>query len=294
MEIDLSDYFSRFKKDETVYLYPNPGNAGDALIAMGTIHLFNQINLNYKIVNDKKQFDPSDKIILYSGGGNLVKYYKNARNFIEKHHKKIKKLIILPHTINAHEDMLSKLGENVDIIAREKHSFNFLKKYTTKCNIFLSHDMVFYMNKESILEYKIPSLCSILFKKILFKMTHNPDIKTIPSPKVLLISKIFEFKAYLYRITHNKKQLQCFRIDPEKTDITIPKNNIDLSEVYKLGTGYLSLIYYSAFKILKFIQKYDEVQTNRLHIAIAGAILGKKTHLYPNSYFKNKAIYEYS
>ncbi len=294
MEINIRAYLLNLKNGDPLYLYPNPGNAGDALIGMGTIHLLDQLNIPYKLVNDKDHFDPSNKTIMYSGGGNLVKYYVNARNFIETHHKKIKKLIILPHTINAHEDLLSQLGDNVNIIAREKYTFNFLKKYAGRCNIFLAHDMAFYLNKENLLKYNLPSFRSIVLKKLLFKITHNPEITSIPSPKILLTGKILESKACLYRITHKKRRLKCFRIDPEKTGIAIPRNNIDLSEVYKLGTEHLPLIYYSAFKILNFVQKYDEVYTNRLHIAIVGAILNKKTYFYPNSYFKNKAVYEYS
>jgi len=37
-----------------------------------------------------------------------------------------------------------------------------------------------------------------------------------------------------------------------------------------------------------------EIITNRLHSSIAGSILGKPTTLLPNSYFKNRAVWEYS
>ena len=37
-----------------------------------------------------------------------------------------------------------------------------------------------------------------------------------------------------------------------------------------------------------------KVYTDRLHVAILSAILGKETYLYPNSYYKNKGVYEFS
>jgi hypothetical protein len=36
------------------------------------------------------------------------------------------------------------------------------------------------------------------------------------------------------------------------------------------------------------------VVTDRLHIAIAGALLGLEVELHPNSYYKNRAVYDYS
>lgn len=88
--------------------------------------------------------------------------------------------------------------------------------------------------------------------------------------------------------------LNCFRTDLEMTEIELTPDNIDLSELYKFGTVHPYLIEYSASKFLKFLNKYAEIRTNRLHVSIGGALLGKKVYLYPNNYFKNKAVYEYS
>ena len=38
--------------------------------------------------------------------------------------------------------------------------------------------------------------------------------------------------------------------------------------------------------------RYETIFTNRLHFAIAGLIAGRKVTLLPNSYFKNKSIWE--
>ena len=42
------------------------------------------------------------------------------------------------------------------------------------------------------------------------------------------------------------------------------------------------------------IAAVDEVHTNRLHVGIAGAMLGRKVTFYDNDYFKNRAIFRTS
>ena len=47
-------------------------------------------------------------------------------------------------------------------------------------------------------------------------------------------------------------------------------------------------------ELIGALQKYEQVNTDRLHIAIAATLLGKKVKLFPNSYYKNRAVFEYS
>jgi len=294
MEFNIKEYLAKASQNQKLYLYPNPGNAGDALIALGTRHLFEELAINYEEVKDKKNFDPEDKIILYSGGGNLVEYYKNSREFLLDNHRKMKRLIILPHTINANEDLLADFGDNIDIITRERVSFEHVKKHVNKAHVYIAEDMAFHMHIDRVMKYKNINFSNIMWKKIFFKLTQNPEIKNVPSPRVFLKARKTEILSALQSNKNSSKVLNCFRIDPEKTNITIPPGNVDLSEVYKYGTEYDELVNYQAKKLLSFIAKYDVINTNRLHVSISGALMGKKVNLYPNSYFKNKAIYEFS
>ena len=45
---------------------------------------------------------------------------------------------------------------------------------------------------------------------------------------------------------------------------------------------------------LDLVWNASEIHTDRLHVAILSAILGKETRLYPNIYYKNKGVYEFS
>ena len=46
--------------------------------------------------------------------------------------------------------------------------------------------------------------------------------------------------------------------------------------------------------MMRFVDRFEQVNTNRLHIAILSALLGKSVNFYANSYGKNHAVYEHS
>ena len=93
--------------------------------------------------------------------------------------------------------------------------------------------------------------------------------------------------------------LHAFRTDEEGRGTEIPKGNRDLSleniiPKFPENTQSLAGIVETSRAIFKAIEPFSTVKTNRLHIAIASALLGKKTIMKKNSYFKNRAIYQYS
>lgn len=45
--------------------------------------------------------------------------------------------------------------------------------------------------------------------------------------------------------------------------------------------------------LLDVVARHEEIHTDRCHAAICGARLGRTVYVYPNSYYKNAAIYEY-
>jgi exopolysaccharide biosynthesis predicted pyruvyltransferase EpsI len=90
--------------------------------------------------------------------------------------------------------------------------------------------------------------------------------------------------------------LNAFRTDGEKTNQPIPPDNIDLSEDLRCtgGTSDIAVIEAVALTFMDQIAQHGVVNTNRLHIAIAGALLGLEVNLYNNSYWKNREVYDYS
>ena len=250
MEKDsIIPFLKKYSNKKIIYI-PNPGNAGDSLIVLGTFTLFNKLDLNYEIGNINKLYN--NEILFYAGGGNLVGIYNSCKNFILKNQEK-NTIVVLPHTINNEDKLIQNLSENVTLLCREINSYEYVKKHIkNKNNIFVFKDMAFYIDAQYL--------------------------------------KNFQKKG--------KGSCNCFRLDAERTSIKIPDKNNDISQSLRHGisnnTSNLNVIHETCKKVFNYLADYEEINTNRLHVAIAGLLLNKKVNLYPNSYWKNKAIYEYS
>jgi exopolysaccharide biosynthesis predicted pyruvyltransferase EpsI len=80
--------------------------------------------------------------------------------------------------------------------------------------------------------------------------------------------------------------LNAFREDKESILDSVPNANNDLSY-----NGYATK---PLDELINSLKRYEEINTDRLHIAICASLLGKKVNLFPNSYYKNEAVFEYS
>jgi len=195
-----------------------------------------------------------NQLLFYAGGGNLVGLYRDCKAFINRF-KNNNELVILPHTIKDEDLLLSNLGNNITFFCRERKSFEYVNKvFKYKENVYLSKDLAFYIPTSILDKYK----------------------------------------------SNGKGTCNLLRLDGEKTNIKIPSDNIDLSITVlpKGPTRWLCNdpkdIENISDKIFKYISNYETVITNRLHLAIAGALIGKKVIFYANSYYKNEAVYNYS
>lgn len=75
-----------------------------------------------------------------------------------------------------------------------------------------------------------------------------------------------------------------FRTDQESANkIDIPRGNNDISAKGNHCSD--------VTRFFEEINKVSIVHTDRLHVSIAACLLEKEVHLYPNSYFKNRAVY---
>lgn len=296
--IDIRKYLKSFA-GEKLYYYPNPGNGGDSLIALATYRLFEDLNLNIEILNyqDSQNIDSSNKILLYAGGGNLVNnYHGDSRIFLERHHSIAKKVIILPHTINTHEDLLSLLGSNVEIICRELISFEYVQKIAPKTRVMLADDLAFSLDVRDVLAQTPMSLAESIGKKVITRIGKDSLANfKIPTPKRIIGNNILEVKKAWERLNSSKPtNLNCFRTDGEKTDVALPSDNVDIAQSFQYGTASQEIAFYAVYRLLSLIDKYDEVTTNRLHMAVAGTLLGKTVNFAANNYYKCKAVYEFS
>jgi len=78
-----------------------------------------------------------------------------------------------------------------------------------------------------------------------------------------------------------------FRTDRESAGrFAIPADNRDLSLEHEYE--------YPVQEFFEALAPYDAIHTDRLHVAIASCLLGKKLTVYPGSYFKNEAVFRSS
>jgi exopolysaccharide biosynthesis predicted pyruvyltransferase EpsI len=290
--VDIKEFLKEQCGGDVCYLYPNPGNGGDNLIAAATYQVFDSLGINYRTINTRKEFDPKGKIILYSGGGNLVKRGKHAQRVISKYHKDAKKFILLPHTVDSHEDLLLELGKNVLLVAREKRTYEYLKKSAPGAQHFLSHDMAMLLDVNDALNYKSPGHLESTIRSILDYFISKDFSKSPAKPHKRLASIFIQLK--LKTRLQNRKELNAFRQDPEMRDFQKPKDNIDISAVFTYGTHSKESVFTGAHEFLCFLNKFEVINTDRLHACIGAALLGKQVNFYANDYYKCEEVYNMS
>lgn len=96
-----------------------------------------------------------------------------------------------------------------------------------------------------------------------------------------------DWSAYKAKASHQSKEvLHAFRIDTESLKKhKVYADNKDVSEHTWHGQHW---------KLVDEVAKYKVVHTDRAHVAITAAMLGKELHMYPDNHHKLKGIYEYS
>lgn len=244
-EIDIYEFLSDYKDKNIIYI-PNPGNAGDQLIAYATIQILQELNINFTFGNIKTVYN--NKIIFYGGGGNFIGIYKDFYKFLVHNMYTGNHIVLLPHTVKDEDDVIRCLGDNIKIICRELVSYKYVYSIIkNKSNVYLSKDLAFHVKGIKVDADTSEGTCNV------------------------------------------------FRNDVEKT-YKRHKDNIDLSQtLYKINDdNNIEIFKEVSMSIFKYLSKYEVINTNRLHIAIVGSMLNKKVNFYNNSYYKNRAVYEYS
>lgn len=294
---NLTQYLIQFSEKDVFYC-PNPGNAGDSIIAYATYQQFRNAGICHHPVQWNELFDSKGKIVIYGGGGNLTDNYSNAHRFIEQHHRLAQRLVLLPHTVQGHEGLLRELGGNVDIFCREYRSFEWVKKYAKRANVYLADDMAFILNVEDVLDEEMNQMVLIReFGKILIMALQSRYLgkyftKSVP-PLRLIIDQGRSAFWQLVKFPVGERILWALREDCEQRG-KIPMINVDLSQIFAYGTTPVSVAQQATRAMFSYLNRFGYNRTNRLHLCIAAALLGKRVDFYANSYFKNKAVYEFS
>ena len=274
-KIDCGAWLKSKIGNRPLHWYPNPGNAGDHLIAVATDLLFRAHGIDARVISDPTSFNSDGKIVCYGGGGNFVQSYHKARDFILRHHETADRLIVLPHTVYGNEDVLGQLGSNTTIVCRELISASHCQKHASGAELLLADDLA--------LELDFGNLSTGVIE---------PSFWGAPRTFLYLRRRFRQF----CRATHGEARLDVWRGDRERHPMRIGDEQNDISRLFALRKGPQPFDQrrVSAYFFLEAIKRFSSVHTDRLHVAIAAALLGKEVRLYSNSYYKNRAVYELS
>ena len=273
---------------------PNPGNAGDSLIACATFQFFERNNISYSVCSSENDIEAGD-VFVFGGGGNFGGEKSRVAYYLRKYSERVKAFILLPHTLFGAKDLLTSLPSNVFLFCRERVSYDYAKKHVTNAKVYLHDDMVFGADLQPLLSLDAKNTAPKQFtlecmRRIFGKSEDDFGI----SLKSYINYLFWNLKGHFSSPKEQGCALNAFRDDVEKTTIQLPIDNVDISALYELSACEPSLSYLSVNRFLNHIKNYDIINTNRLHVAIAAAKLGKNVNLYGNNYFKIRAIYEYS
>jgi exopolysaccharide biosynthesis predicted pyruvyltransferase EpsI len=290
MHSDVAEVLHRHLGDQELIFVPNPGNAGDSLIAAGTFQFFQRHGIRFSV----RRIDPglfTGRVVAYGGGGNIVGPSTYGTRFLSSIHRLAKRVVILPHTIKGVDDLLANFGGNVDIFCREKVSYDYVRRTAPNSTVHLSHDMALGADVEALLQTKDTppvrlraTLASVgakihLSKAMATQVGGLISLWTPPRPS---------------SSNQQVRVLCAFRQDGERTGIELPPGNIDVSEVFSLGVESTEIASIAAHRLLGFLNQFEQIRTNRLHVAIASALLGKQVEMHDNNYYKCRAVYQHS
>jgi exopolysaccharide biosynthesis predicted pyruvyltransferase EpsI len=104
-----------------------------------------------------------------------------------------------------------------------------------------------------------------------------------------------DLSKYMSFVEPVKNIASCFRTDSESLTGEWRDNNHDISLTW--NGDYWDNIYLSRNStrcMINFLEEFNTINTDRLHVAILASLLGKEVNFHPNSYYKNEAVYNYS
>lgn len=270
-------------KGKSFFCCQYKGNPGDRLIQNGTSLLL--ADMGILTVPDINEAD----FLLYAGG--CPSLWRVVLDNIEKDLKNYpdKKLIIGPATFEFGQDDWASLlnhyaGQIAGLFARDKRSFENLRSIQWPANIHigLSHDPALYLLNSEWLSHQA-SLASEEHILIAFRRDHETGIgvcERFIAPYLGRLNKRWPHKVVRWERKSNcRKRIAMIR---KKSKVfPVPVLSVELGR--QSDETYYRLIGAAA-----------QIHTDRLHVMLLGAMLGKKVFAYSTQYDKLENVYSQS
>lgn len=279
-------------RDHMLLELPYHSNIGDCLIWEGERAFLSKLPIRCQgsfSLNSKENCKDSSTILLLHGGGNFGDLYLNEREYKRRIISTYPNnpIIQLPQSVwydneNLLKEDVELLGQhpNLTICARDKWSYDFLKKHFSKNKILLVPDMAFYIDEKILSKYRNLSISG---KKIYIKRI---DKEYVPSTGIDFkddttiadwptFTKPLSSLKVLKRIESVNKHFGKW-LPFMNTIEGLFAEDIFLKDMTIAG--------------LEFLSPYDTVITTRLHAMILATLLHKKVEYIDNSSGKLSAF----
>lgn len=277
MKSDAFITFLHTHKNCRFFLSAAPGNSGDDLLQKGLV-LYLESH-NFLLTTDPTLAD----VILMHGGGSIDDVWGTGLDhfiqLLENHSDKI--LVVAPCTSHFTETdfaaVLKKYSQDIYLFAREKNTFLRFKQMflPTNVHVTLATDTVFMLEGT---EYLRQLKMVAKNKYILYAFRTNKESRITP----------IEWYPHKKGLVHILRRMYVQRKIKSFIRHNCPKTNQnDLIKIIDVAHSPYNLY-------VKQISDAHTIYTDRLHVGILGAMLGKQVHLYPTKYDKLQGVYEYT
>ena len=263
-------------KDERRRLFfrPELGNAGDALINAGFYTLARRLGLDYVEITGGRRAVPElgrEDLLILAGGGSLSSHWDIGEQTLDSLTCFDVPLLLLPQSLQGRENVLARLREQDTLFVREEYSLRYARSLHLACPVHLDHDMALSLDTALVLATPVRHL-----------PRSRDDLRRAAA-----------FARHRVRARRGLP-LTAWRSDSEATSDRQARRRDDLSALADFGTLDRAANLRSARKMLEVISWYDSVETDRLHVGVGAALLGKPVTLHANAYHKIRGVYEYS
>lgn len=279
------------------YFLPNRGNLGDIAIATSCYQFFDSKNMNYSTVDmslEQQSFVDKPFNLVYGGGGLFTKYYRQYYQDILNlfRSKNLQNAVIMPASFYECRDVLAQLDERFTVFCREKQSYEYCVANNSRAKFILADDMVIGLDTDY---YKKEFLDKNNLKSFLSK-NGKENFKNVVER---LCPFYFEVQKQFKKVkkSSNTNIGYFLRTDdekffnPEKSGL---ESLVDLSLCASSFCADKAMDIMLSKLFLGILDSYDVIVSDRLHIGICSALLGKEVYLLDNSYKKVSNVYKNS
>lgn len=284
---ELEEYFRAELAEEEIIYVPNFGNAGDALIGLGTLEFFDRLGVRWRLANGMNI--PRGRTVVFAGGGALIGRYPRSERSFAGLLERGNHVVVLPHTITRLDELLLRYGRHLTIFARERTTREYLRGFPGIRHLGLDHDMAFHLAGDlegfrngSARARLLPALC-----------------EGSPHDRLRVVKRLPRALRARRRVRKLAKSgpdpvLNCFREDVERSGRPLPPDNLDLSQECALGTESMASTRLSAHELMSALSRFDTIRTDRLHCCIGALLLGLRVDFHGNNYHKNESVFRHS